>query len=81
MFMKYIEIEIKYKISKKTYDEIIKYFKDLNITSKDEKQHDIYYSPIHFPFLGGEIDNECLRIRIIDKKNFKLQKIYSFKAK
>jgi hypothetical protein len=34
---------------------------------KIEKQNDIYLSPLHFPFFGGEIDNECLRIRVPDE--------------
>ncbi len=36
---------------------------------KQKKQNDIYFSPLHFPFLGGEIDNECLRLRILETKN------------
>ena len=67
--MKNIEIEMKYKITNKIYDEIIKYFKIENINSKVEKQNDIYFSPIHFPFLGGKINNECLRLRILENRN------------
>lgn len=67
--MNNIEIEMKYKITKEIYEEIIKYFKFKNINSKEAKQNDIYFSPIHFPFFGDKIDNECLRIRVIDKKN------------
>ncbi|MCI9280341.1 MAG: class IV adenylate cyclase [Bacilli bacterium] len=67
--MNNIEIEMKYKITKKIYDEIIEYFKIENIKVEVEKQNDIYFSPIHFPFLGGEIDNECLRLRILENKN------------
>lgn len=67
--MNNIEIEMKYKITKKIYDEIIEYFKIENIKAEVEKQNDIYFSPIHFPFLGGEIDNECLRLRILENKN------------
>lgn len=67
--MNNIEIEKKYKITNEIYDEIIKYFKIQNINEKLEKQNDIYFSPIHFPFLGGEIDNECLRLRILEDKN------------
>lgn len=66
--MKNIEIEMKYKITKEIYDEIISYFKINKFKEKVEKQNDIYFSPKHFPFLGGEIDNECLRLRI-DSKN------------
>lgn len=67
--MNNIEIEMKYKITKEIYDEIIEYFETEKIQSNEEKQHDIYFSPIHFPFLGGEIDNECLRLRILGNKN------------
>lgn len=67
--MKNIEIERKYKITKKIYDEIIKHFKDENINTRIEIQNDIYFSPIHFPFLGGKIDNECLRLRILENTN------------
>lgn len=67
--MNNIEIEMKYKITKKIYDEIIEYFRNENIKAEVEKQNDIYFSPIHFPFLGGEIDNECLRLRILENKN------------
>lgn len=48
--MNNIEIEMKYKITKKIYDEIIKSFKIENINAEVEKQNDIYFSPIHFPF-------------------------------
>lgn len=67
--MNNIEIEMKYKITEKIYDEIIEYFKIANINAEIEKQNDIYFSPIHFPFFGGEIDNECLRLRILENKN------------
>lgn len=64
-----IEIEMKYRITKEIYDKIIDRFKKENIKPKVESQNDIYFSPIHFPFLGGEIDNECLRLRILENKN------------
>lgn len=64
-----IEIEMKYKITKKIYEEIIEYFQNKNIDNKIENQNDVYFSPIHFPFLGGVIDNECLRLRILEHKN------------
>jgi len=67
--MKNIEIEMKYKITKEIYDEIISYFKINKFKEKVEKQNDIYFSPRHFPFFGGNIDNEALRIRILDDKN------------
>lgn len=64
-----IEIEAKYKINLVTYNNIIKYFEDEKISGRIEFQNDIYFSPRHFPFLGGEIDNECLRIRKLLDKN------------
>lgn len=67
--MNTIEIERKYKITKKIYDEIIEFFKTRNINAEIENQNDIYFSPTHFPFLGGEIDKECLRLRILENKN------------
>lgn len=67
--MNNIEIEMKYKITRNIYDEIIEYFKSENINAEVEKQNDIYFSPIYFPFLGGEIDNECLRLRILENRN------------
>lgn len=67
--MKNIEIEMKYKITKEIYDEIVGFFKVENINVKIEKQNDIYFSPVHFPFFGGKIDNECLRLRVLDNKN------------
>lgn len=72
--MNNIEIEMKYRITNEIYDEIIKYFRIKNINEKLEKQNDIYFSPIHFPFLGGEIDNECLRLRVLENRN-----IFSYK--
>ncbi len=72
--MKNIEIEAKYIIDKNLYDDIIKYLQSKLYDEKQEKQHDVYFSPKHFPFLGGEIDNECLRIRTVCGK-----KILSYK--
>lgn len=51
-------------------------FEEKNQTYQLEKQNDIYFSPIHFPFLGGEIDNECLRIRVLEDKNILSYKKY-----
>lgn len=64
-----IEIEKKYKITEEIYNEIIKFFDTEKIDASFEYQNDTYFSPLHFPFLGGEIDNECLRLRVINKKN------------
>ena len=47
--MNNIEIEMKYKITKKIYDEIIEYFRNENIKAEVEKQNDIYF--LQFIFL------------------------------
>lgn len=47
----------------------MKYIKSENINPNIELQNDTYFSPLHFPFLGGKIDNECLRLRILENKN------------
>lgn len=67
--MKDIEIEAKYKITEKIYNKIVEWLKKEQIHLTFEKQNDIYFSPIHFPFFGGEIDNECLRLRVLENKN------------
>ena len=67
--MENIEIEMKYKITNEIYEKIIKYFKVEKILAVVENQNDMYFSPTHFPFFGGKIDNECLRIRILENKN------------
>lgn len=43
-------------------------------------QHDIYFSPILCPFFGGEINNESLRIRVVDDKNILNYKKFIGKA-
>lgn len=67
--MENIEIEKKYRITEKLYHKITNYFTKEKIVERIEKQNDIYFSPINFPFLGGEINNECLRLRILEDKN------------
>lgn len=60
---------MKYKITENIYHNFIKYLEKEQIEAKEEYQNDIYFSPTHFPFLGGEIDNECLRLRVLEDKN------------
>ena len=74
--MENIEIERKYKITEEIYDDILDFLSKNNIEMKIEKQNDIYFSPLHFPFFGGEIDNECLRIRVLDDKNILSYKMF-----
>lgn len=79
--MKDIEIEAKYIIDDTLYNGIYDYLSDKGYKAEEEKQNDIYFSPIHFPFLGGDIDNECLRIRILDDKNILSYKKFVAKTK
>lgn len=67
--MSNIEIEAKYRITEDIYDDIIRYLTIEGINTKIGIQNDIYFSPIHFPFFGSEIDNECLRLRVLGNKN------------
>lgn len=67
--MNNIEIERKYKITEEIHSEILQSLSITNKSKKTEHQNDIYFTPINFPFFGGEIDNECLRLRILEKKN------------
>lgn len=64
-----MEIERKYKINEEIYENIKNYFADRRVDYAIEHQNDIYFSPKHFPFFGGDIDNEALRIRVLGKKN------------
>lgn len=59
-----IEIEIKLEIEKSKYNELLFLFEKENIEYKTKKQHDIYFSPENPKFFGGDIDDECVRIRI-----------------
>ncbi len=79
--MNNIEIERKYKITKEIYEEIITTLNQEHLSSKKESQNDIYFSPINFPFLGGEIDNECLRLRILKDKNILSYKKFIYATK
>ena len=67
--MKNIEIEAKYIIDESLYRKIEDYFSSNGYTYKEENQHDIYFSPEYIPFFGGEINNEALRIRVLEDKN------------
>lgn len=67
---------MKYKITKKIFNEIVEYFNNCDMKIDVKKQHDIYFSPILFPFFGGKIDNECLRIRVLEDKNILSYKKY-----
>ena len=67
--MKNIEIESKYVINEKIYNIIETYFNEKGYDCKVENQYDIYFSPLFTPFFGGKINNEALRIRVLNDKN------------
>ena len=72
-----IEIEMKLEIEKNKYDELLKFFKSEKAKHISKKQHDIYFSPENPKFFGGDIDDECIRIRV-EKNKYVLcyKKIY-----
>ena len=63
-----IEIEMKLEIEKNKYNELLTFFKTENVKHVKKKQHDIYFSPENPKFFGGEIDDECIRIRVEKNK-------------
>lgn len=72
-----IEIEIKLEIEEEQYKKLFYYFKKENNKHTNKKQHDIYFSPENPAFFGGDIDDECIRIRIQkDKYILCYKKIY-----
>lgn len=72
-----IEIEIKLEIEEEQYKKLFDYFKQENNKHTNKKQHDIYFSPENPAFFGGDIDDECIRIRIQkDKYILCYKKIY-----
>ena len=72
-----IEIEIKLEIEEEQYKKLFDYFKKENNKHTNKKQHDIYFSPENPAFFGGDIDDECIRIRIQkDKYILCYKKIY-----
>lgn len=72
-----IEIEIKLEIEENQYKELFNFFLDGSSKHTNKKQHDIYFSPENPKFFGGDIDDECIRIRIQkDKYILCYKKIY-----
>lgn len=59
-----IEIEVKLEINEFNYNELIKFLKTKSTKHINKSQHDIYFSPETPEFFGGDIDDECIRIRI-----------------
>lgn len=72
-----IEIEMKLEIDKEKYENLLNKFKLECKKHVSKKQHDIYFSPETPSFFGGNIDDECIRIRIQkDKYILCYKKIY-----
>lgn len=72
-----VEIEIKLEIEAKKYNNLLEYFQNENVKHINKKQHDIYFSPENPKFFGGNINDECIRIRIQkDKYILCYKKIY-----
>ena len=59
-----IEIEVKLEVDESSYIQLIDFLKDKSTKHTTKSQHDIYFSPENPKFFGGEIDDECIRIRI-----------------
>ncbi len=72
-----IEIEIKLEIEEKQYNILFNHFSKENNKHINKKQHDIYFSPENPTFFDGDIDDECIRVRIQkDKYILCYKKIY-----
>lgn len=63
------EIEIKLEITKDEYDKLLSLLLKNGSNHTKKEQNDIYFSPKYRPFFGREINDECLRIRIMKDKN------------
>lgn len=59
-----IEIEVKLEIDESRYNELINLLKTKSTKHINKSQHDIYFSPETLKFFGGNIDDECISIRI-----------------
>lgn len=71
------EIEIKLEITKDEYDKLLSYLLKNGSNHTKKEQNDIYFSPKYRPFFGEEINEECLRIRVMkDKKILSYKRIF-----
>ena len=71
------EIEIKLEIEKEEYEKLLSLLSIEGKKHNQKEQKDIYFSPKYRPFFGGDIDDECLRIRIMkDKYILSYKKIF-----
>lgn len=59
-----IEIEVKLEIDEEKYKYLIEYLNKEECEHNSKKQYDIYFSPEIPKFFGGNIDDECIRIRV-----------------
>lgn len=62
------EIEVKLEITEKDYKKYLSFLLKNGSNHTKKEQNDIYFSPRQRPFFGGDIDDECLRIRIMNDK-------------
>ena len=62
------EIEVKLEITEKDYEKYLSLLLKNGSNHTKKEQNDIYFSPKYRPFFGGDIDDECLRIRIMNDK-------------
>lgn len=71
------EIEIKLEIEKEEYEKLLSLLSIEGKKHNQKEQKDIYFSPKYRPFFGGDIDDECLRIRVMkDKYILSYKKIF-----
>ena len=63
------EIEAKLEISKDDYEKYLSFLLENGVQHTKKEQNDIYFSPRYCSFFGGDIDDECLRIRVMKNKN------------
>lgn len=75
------EIEIKLEITKDNYQKFLSLLLKNADNHTKKEQNDIYFSPKYRPFFGGDIDDECLRIRVMgDKYILSYKKIFFGKS-
>src|SRR5699024_9519884 len=63
------EIEVKLEITQDNYKKYMALFLKNGVRHTKKEQNDIYFSPKYRPFFGGDIDDECLRVRVMKDKN------------
>ena len=62
------EIEVKLEITKENYQKFLSLLLENGVNHTKKEQNDIYFSPKYRPFFGGDIDDECLRIRVMNDR-------------